>query len=81
MANASDPEEVTGYEEDFVRAVYEKYQLKTKEPVYYGSWCGRETFLSYQDLILAFKAPVDTTVRDEANNQGNPHFELARSWR
>lgn len=81
VANANDPEEVTGYTEDFVRVVYEKYRLKIKEPVYYGGWCGRETFLSYQDLILAFKASADTRIRDEAKNQDNLHFELAPSER
>jgi ubiquinone/menaquinone biosynthesis C-methylase UbiE len=81
VANANDPEEVTGYKEDFVRAVYEKYRLKITEPVYYGGWCGREAFLSYQDLILAFKAPADTGIRDEAKNRDKHHFELARSER
>ena len=81
VANASDPEEVTGYTEDFVRAVYENYRLKIKDPLHYGGWCGRETFLTYQDLILAFKAPADTRIRDEAKNRDNLHFELARSER
>jgi ubiquinone/menaquinone biosynthesis C-methylase UbiE len=81
VANARDPEEVTGYTEDFVRAVYEKYRLKITEPVHYGGWCGRKTFLSYQDLILAFKEPADTRIRDEAKNRDNLHFELARSER
>ena len=57
VADASDPGAATGYEEDFVLALYDKYNLEIKEPVHYGAWCGRETFLSYQDLILAFKAP------------------------
>ena len=65
VADASDPEAVTGYGEDFVWALYDKYNLEIKEPVYYGAWCGRETFLSYQDLILAFKAPGGTKTRDE----------------
>jgi len=56
VADASDPEAVTGYEEDFVRGVYDRYNLEIKEPIHYGAWCGRETFLSYQDLIFAFKA-------------------------
>ena len=58
VADASDPEAVTGYEEDFVRAVYDRYNLEIKEPIHYGAWCGREKFLSYQDLILAFKTPA-----------------------
>ena len=56
VADTSDPEAVIGYEEDFVRAVYDRYNLEIKEPIHYGAWCGREKFLSYQDLIFAFKA-------------------------
>ncbi len=53
--NSGDPEMATGYEEDFVRSLYDKYNLEIKHPIQYGSWCGRTDFLSYQDLILAFK--------------------------
>jgi hypothetical protein len=56
VADASDPEAVTGYEEDFVRAVYDRYNFEIKEPIDYGALCGREKFLSYQDLIFAFKS-------------------------
>ena len=70
VANAGDPEAVTGYEEDFVLAVYDKCNLKIKEPIQYGAWCGRETFLSYQDLILASKAPGSTGIRDGASYRG-----------
>ena len=69
VANASDPETATGYEEDFVRALYDKYNLEIREPVHYGSWCGRETFLSYQDLILAFKEPAKTEIGNETSNE------------
>jgi SAM-dependent methyltransferase len=65
LADASDPEAVTGYGEDFVRALYDKYKLEIKEPVHYGAWCGRETFLSYQDLILASKVRGGTKTRGE----------------
>ena len=56
VADASDPEAVTGYEEDFVRAVYDRYNFEIKEPIDCGALCGREKFLSYQDLIFAFKS-------------------------
>jgi SAM-dependent methyltransferase len=56
VADATDPEAVTGYEEDFVRGAYDRCNLEIKKPIHYGAWCGRETFLSYQDLIFAFKA-------------------------
>jgi ubiquinone/menaquinone biosynthesis C-methylase UbiE len=81
VADAIDPEAVTGYEEDFVRAVYDRYNLEIKEPVHYGAWCGRGTFLSYQDLILAFKAPGNTRIRDEAKNGAKRQLEQARSER
>ena len=60
VADASDPEAVTGYEEDFIRAVYDRCNLDIKEPIHYGAWCGRDKFLSYQDLIFASKAAGGT---------------------
>jgi len=63
----------------FVRALYDKYNLEIKEPIHYGGWCGRETFLSYQDLILAFKAPGNTTIRDEVKNGAQRQLEQGRS--
>jgi len=59
VENADIPEAAIGYEEDFVLALYAKHQLEIKQPIHYGSWCGRENFLSYQDLILAFKPAID----------------------
>jgi hypothetical protein len=81
VADASDPEAVTGYEEDFVRAVYDRYNLEIKEPIHYGAWCGREKFLSYQDLIFAFKAPGNTRIRDAARNGAKRQLKQARSER
>ncbi|HVF50857.1 MAG TPA: class I SAM-dependent methyltransferase, partial [Pyrinomonadaceae bacterium] len=49
------PELATGYEMAFVSALYEKNGLHIRQPIHYGSWCGREDFLSYQDLVLGDK--------------------------
>ena len=49
------PESAIAYEERFVRNLYEKYGLEIHEPIEYGSWCGREEFLSFQDAIVARK--------------------------
>jgi SAM-dependent methyltransferase len=54
--NRSRPEDAVAYDEKFVRSLYAKYGLAVGEPVYYGSWCGREKFLSLQDMVLAYKA-------------------------
>lgn len=49
------PEAAVCYDESFILELYEKYGLKIKQPIYYGSWCGRANFLSYQDIIIASK--------------------------
>lgn len=56
------PEAAVAYDEAFVLGLYEKYGLKSTQPIRYGSWCGRSNFFiprslcSYsQDVILASK--------------------------
>ena len=48
------PERAVAYDESFVRSAYERSGLRI-ERVDYGSWCGRENPLLYQDLIVATK--------------------------
>jgi len=31
------------------------YGFQLMEPVHYGAWCGRQTWLSGQDIVLATK--------------------------
>ena len=47
------PESAIAYDEDIVRSLYAKYGFDLKDPIRYGSWCGRSDFLSYQDIVLA----------------------------
>jgi SAM-dependent methyltransferase len=49
------PEAAICYDEQFILGLYEKYGLKIKQSIHYGSWCGRAKFLSYQDIIIALK--------------------------
>lgn len=49
------PEAAIAYQEDFIRDLYAENGLKIVEPVHYGSWCGREFFLSHQDIVVAHK--------------------------
>lgn len=49
------PENAISYNEDFVRNLYRKYGLDIVGPIHYGSWCGRPTFLSFQDILIAAK--------------------------
>jgi len=48
------PEDAIAFEESWVRSRYEKLGLKVVR-LNYGSWCGRASYVSYQDLVLAIK--------------------------
>lgn len=54
--NPNDPEGFIGFDEQYVREMYSKVGFQLVEPILYGSWCGRERFLSYQDIVLAKKS-------------------------
>jgi SAM-dependent methyltransferase len=49
------PEAAIAYEEEVVKNLFDKNRLVITPSIYYGSWCGREKFLTYQDLIVAEK--------------------------
>lgn len=49
------PEQAIAFTELDIRNLYGKYGLSVQEPIRYGSWCGRERFLSYQDIVIAKK--------------------------
>jgi SAM-dependent methyltransferase len=49
------PEAAIAYHEGFVKGLFEKNGLVIYPSPYYGSWCGREMFHTYQDLIVAKK--------------------------
>jgi ubiquinone/menaquinone biosynthesis C-methylase UbiE len=48
------PERAVALEEGFVTSLYRQLGLQIVR-IDYGSWCGRDNYLSYQDLILADK--------------------------
>lgn len=49
------PEFAVAFDEGFVRGNHQRLGLKIAEPVHYGSWDGREQFLSFQDVVLSTK--------------------------
>ncbi|MFA5793636.1 MAG: class I SAM-dependent methyltransferase [Candidatus Brocadiia bacterium] len=53
--NKDAPEFAVAYAEGFIQEISQKYGLKVREPIQYGVWCGRNNFLSYQDIIIAVK--------------------------
>lgn len=49
------PEQAIAYDENVVMNLFDKHGLVISEPIYYGFWCKRQKFLTYQDLIIAEK--------------------------
>lgn len=50
------PEAAIAFDEQFVRHLFDKYDLKLREPIHHGTWCGRKDGLTYQDVIVAEKS-------------------------
>lgn len=57
VVNAKVPELSVGYDEDYVRGVYEQRGLSTEGGIFYGAWSGRESSAQTsglsQDLVLS----------------------------
>ncbi|MFY9621339.1 MAG: class I SAM-dependent methyltransferase [Pyrinomonadaceae bacterium] len=49
------PEHGIAFDEGLVRKIYRRRCLKIREPISYGAWCGRETHLTTQDVVIAVK--------------------------
>lgn len=49
------PEAAVGFSEGLVRDLHCGAGLTIQDPIHFGSWCGRENFLSYQDIVVAKK--------------------------
>lgn len=55
VVDEADPEAALAYSETFVLEQLEIHGLELSRPIQYGSWCGRDDFLTYQDVIIARK--------------------------
>jgi SAM-dependent methyltransferase len=55
LHNVKTPEIDIAYKEDYVRELLGINGLEIVEPIHYGSWSGREEFLSLQDIVVARK--------------------------
>jgi len=60
VTNKAVPEEAIAHPQELVQAMYASAGLSL-EPVRYGAWCGRASFLSYQDVCVASRPGVGTT--------------------
>jgi hypothetical protein len=55
-ADVGNPEAAIAYSEAFVRDLHGECGLEIREPMHYGTWCGRANGLSGQDVVIAVKA-------------------------
>lgn len=56
------PEEAVGFTVPDVLAMFERYGMKARMPIAFGSWCGRTPSVTYQDFIVFDKiAQTGTT--------------------
>ena len=53
VAVLEDPEGLVAYEEETARELMSAVGLSVQEPIKYGRWPGRDTFLTGQDIVLA----------------------------
>lgn len=53
--NKETPEAAIAYRQAYVENLFDAYGLDTIGGIYFGSWCGRKSFLSCQDVIVARK--------------------------
>lgn len=54
-ADPTNPEGALAFEQDYALQLFDRLRLSVREPIHYGSWCGRKDFLSYQDIVIAIK--------------------------
>ena len=52
------PEDALAYRENYIIDLFNKQGLVIHRPVYYGSWCNRQDYFGFQDLIIAEKKIV-----------------------
>ncbi|WP_027722815.1 class I SAM-dependent methyltransferase [Maridesulfovibrio zosterae] len=50
-ADPKEPMDAVGYDESFVRNIFEKHDFKIKK-IMYGGWCGRKPTQNHQDIML-----------------------------
>lgn len=55
VENRSYPEDAVGHFEADVARMHSKHGLQLEGSIHHGSWCGREEYLSYQDIAVVTK--------------------------
>lgn len=51
----NDPEAAIAYEEKSIISLFESNNMRIDNKINYGSWCGRDKYYDFQDIIIATK--------------------------
>jgi SAM-dependent methyltransferase len=54
-ANPENPEHAIGLDESYVLGLLKECNLSIDTRVHYGKWCGRQKYLSFQDIVISAK--------------------------
>jgi len=63
--NADVPGEAIAVEERYVRDAHRASGLVVDDPIRYGAWCGRASYVSYQDIVVS-RRPGDGRIARES---------------
>ena len=55
VENNEMPEFAVGFKENYVLELFAKHNINILQPISYGSWCGRDKYVSFQDMIIGEK--------------------------
>jgi len=51
----ADPEAAIAFEEEYIVTLFKSNGMTIDNSIHYGSWCGRDDYLSFQDIVVARK--------------------------
>ncbi|MEI7781856.1 MAG: methyltransferase domain-containing protein, partial [Planctomycetota bacterium] len=77
MTHVEIPEAAIAYPEDFVRYLYAECGLVLREPLHYGTWCGRMNAMSGQDVVIALKAASRNRLAASGGSDSMPRMSTA----
>jgi len=77
MTHAEIPEAAIAYPEDFVRYLHAECGLELRDPLHYGTWCGRTNAMSGQDVVIADKAASGRRLAASGGSENMPQMSRA----
>jgi len=70
VMNAEMPEATIAFEQNYLLKALRNFGLRVSQPISYGSWSGRDDFVSYQDIVIASRPKSRRTRLSKAFQRG-----------